>query len=65
MDTLYLGVDVGTGGVRVGAFNAYGILVAKGEHATKTWYPPKYYVEHSSGVGCDQHPPGYPDQSCW
>ena len=47
MDTLYLGIDVGTGGVRVSAFNAYGILVAKGEHATKTWYPPKYFVEHS------------------
>ena len=48
MDTLYLGIDVGTGGVRVGAFNAHGTLVAKGECAIKTWYPQKNYVEQSS-----------------
>jgi FGGY-family pentulose kinase len=48
MDTLYLGIDVGTGGVRVGAFNARGTLVAKGECAIKTWYPKKNYVEQSS-----------------
>ena len=48
MDRLYLGIDVGTGGVRVGAFDVRGMLAAKGECPIKTWYPETNFVEQSS-----------------
>ncbi len=48
MDRLYLGIDVGTGGVRVGAFDVRGTLAARGECSIKTWYPETNFVEQSS-----------------
>jgi len=48
MDRLYLGIDVGTGGVRVGAFDVRGTLAAKGECPIKTWHPETNFVEQSS-----------------
>ena len=48
MDKIYLGIDVGTGGVRVGAFTPAGKLMAKGESPIKTWHPAKDFVEQSS-----------------
>jgi len=48
MDKIYLGIDVGTGGVRVGAFTPDGKLMAKGDCPVKTWYPDRDFVEQSS-----------------
>ncbi len=48
MNKLYLGIDVGTGGVRVGAFTPDGNLKAKGDCPIRTWYPDRNFVEQSS-----------------
>jgi len=48
MDHLFIGVDVGTGSVRAGCFNAQGHLMAKGEAPIQTWRPAPDFVEQSS-----------------
>ena len=48
MKKVYLGIDVGTGSVRVGGFDANGKLRGKGEHPIKIWRPRADYVEQSS-----------------
>jgi len=48
MENIYLGIDVGTGGVRVGAFNQKGQMIGKGECPIKTWRPRPGFVEQSS-----------------
>jgi FGGY-family pentulose kinase len=48
MKKAFLGIDVGTGSVRVGAFDANGKLRGKGEHPIKIWRPKADYVEQSS-----------------
>jgi FGGY-family pentulose kinase len=48
MDKIYLGIDVGTGGVRVGGFTPDGRLISKGDCPIKTWYPARGFVEQSS-----------------
>ncbi len=48
MDKIFLGIDIGTGSVRVGAFDRYGSLKAKSEHPIKIWKPKPGFVEQSS-----------------
>jgi D-ribulokinase len=48
MDKIFLGIDVGTNSVRVGAFNQKGQLRAKGEHPIRIWRPRPDFVEQSS-----------------
>ncbi len=48
MGNIYLGIDVGTGGVRVGAFTQDGRMISKGECSIKTWRPRTDFVEQSS-----------------
>ncbi len=47
-EKIFLGVDVGTRSVRVGAFNRKGQLRAKGEHPIRLWQPRPDFVEQSS-----------------
>ena len=48
MEKIFLGIDVGTGSVRVGAFNRMGKMRGKGEHAIQIWRPRPEFVEQSS-----------------
>ena len=48
LEKIFLGIDVGTGSVRVGAFDAHGILISKGEHPILIWKPKADFVEQSS-----------------
>ena len=48
MEDIFLGIDVGTGSVRVGAFDAHGHLKGIGKHDIKIWRPQPDYVEQSS-----------------
>jgi len=48
MQGIYLGIDVGTGSVRVGAFDANGNLRGIGKQDIKIWRFPPNYVEQSS-----------------
>ena len=45
---LFLGIDVGTGSVRVGLFTGKGKLIAHKAQAIKVWKPEADYVEQSS-----------------
>lgn len=44
----YLGVDVGTGSVRSGVFDASGKMLGQGSHPIKMWKPLTDFVEQSS-----------------
>ena len=48
MEKIFLGIDVGTGSVRVGAFNRLGKMRGKGEHPIQIWKPRPEFVEQSS-----------------
>lgn len=48
MDKIFLGIDVGTHSVRVGAFDRKGQMRGKGEHPIKIWRPRKDFAEQSS-----------------
>ena len=48
MERIFLGIDVGTGSVRVGAFDRQGNLKGKGDHATSLWQPRPDFAEQSS-----------------
>jgi FGGY-family pentulose kinase len=48
MEKIFLGIDVGTGSVRVGAFNRLGKMRGKGEHPIQIWRPRPEFVEQSS-----------------
>jgi FGGY-family pentulose kinase len=48
MENIYLGIDVGTGSVRVGAFGARGRLKGMGVHDIRIWRPEPDFVEQSS-----------------
>jgi len=48
MERIFLGIDVGTNSVRVGAFNREGELRGKGEHPIRIWRPMPDFVEQSS-----------------
>jgi FGGY-family pentulose kinase len=47
-ERIFLGIDVGTGSVRVGAFNRQGHLRGKAEHPIKVWRHKHEFVEQSS-----------------
>ncbi|MGQ9646915.1 MAG: FGGY-family carbohydrate kinase [Thermodesulfobacteriota bacterium] len=47
-ERVFLGVDVGTGSVRVGAFSPRGHLRGKAEHPIRIWRPKPEFVEQSS-----------------
>jgi FGGY-family pentulose kinase len=47
-ERFFLGIDVGTGSVRVGAFDRRGHLRGKAEHPIKVWRPKHEFVEQSS-----------------
>jgi len=48
MKPIYLGIDIGTGSVRVGAFDLHGHLLGLGKHDIKIWRPQPSFVEQSS-----------------
>ena len=48
MEKVFLGTDVGTNSVRVGAFDQQGKLRGKGEHPIRIWRPKPDFVEQSS-----------------
>lgn len=48
MEKIFLGIDVGTNSVRVGAFNQKGQLRGKAEHPIRIWRPRPDFVEQSS-----------------
>ncbi|MGD9239100.1 MAG: FGGY-family carbohydrate kinase [Desulfobacterales bacterium] len=48
MRKTYLGIDVGSGSVRVGAFDARGRMQGKGEHPIRIWRPAAEFAEQSS-----------------
>ena len=48
MGKIFLGIDVGTGSVRAGAFNRQGKMRGKGEHPIQIWRPRPEFVEQSS-----------------
>jgi len=48
MEKIFLGIDVGTNSVRVGAFNQEGQLRGKAEHRIRVWRPRPDFVEQSS-----------------
>ncbi|MBW2137243.1 MAG: FGGY-family carbohydrate kinase [Deltaproteobacteria bacterium] len=48
MNKIFLGIDVGTHSVRVGAFDTEGRMRAKGEHPIRIWRPRKDFAEQSS-----------------
>jgi FGGY-family pentulose kinase len=47
-DKVFLGIDVGTGSARAGAFDRNGKLIAKAEKPIKIWKPRPGFVEQSS-----------------
>ena len=47
MEKIFLGIDVGTGNVRAGAFNRRGRLKAKCEHPIRILKPKPGFVEQS------------------
>jgi FGGY-family pentulose kinase len=47
-EKVFLGIDVGTGSVRVGAFNRQGHLRGKADHPITIWRPRPDFVEQSS-----------------
>lgn len=47
-EKVFLGIDVGTGSVRVGAFNRQGHLRGKADHPIMIWRPRPDFVEQSS-----------------
>ncbi len=47
-DKVFLGIDVGTGSARTGAFDRNGKLIAKAEKPIKIWKPRPGFVEQSS-----------------
>lgn len=49
MEKIFLGIDVGTNSVRVGAFDQQGTLRGKSEHPIRIWRPRPDFVEQSSG----------------
>ena len=48
MEKVFLGIDVGTNSVRVGAFDRQGELGGKGESPIRIWRPKPDFVEQSS-----------------
>jgi len=48
MEKIFLSTDVGTGSVRVGAFDRKGKLKGKAEHPIRIWRPRPEFVEQSS-----------------
>jgi ribulose kinase len=48
MERIFLGIDVGTNSVRVGAFNTQGEMRGKGEYPIRIWLPKPDFVEQSS-----------------
>jgi len=48
MEKVFLGIDIGTNSVRVGAFDRQGELKGKGEHPIRIWRPKPDFVEQSS-----------------
>jgi len=48
MTGVFVGVDVGTGGVRVGAFDCQGRMRGQGQAAIRSWRPRPDFVEQSS-----------------
>ena len=48
MEDIYLGIDVGTGSVRVGAFDSKGYLKGIGKHDIRIWRSGTDFVEQSS-----------------
>jgi FGGY-family pentulose kinase len=48
MEKIFLGIDVGTNSVRVGAFDRQGEMRGKGEHPITIWRPKPDFVEQSS-----------------
>jgi FGGY-family pentulose kinase len=48
MTSIFLGIDVGTNSVRVGAFNRNGEMKGKGESPIRVWRPRPDFVEQSS-----------------
>src|SRR4030042_2083455 len=47
-ERIFLGIDVGRGSFRVGAFNRHGYLRGKAEHSIRIWKPQPDFVEQSS-----------------
>lgn len=47
-DRVYIGIDVGTGSARVGAFDALGNMLATATEPIQIWRPQSGYVEQSS-----------------
>jgi FGGY-family pentulose kinase len=48
INRIFLGIDIGTSSVRVGAFDEQGRLRGKGEHPIRIWRPRPDFVEQSS-----------------
>lgn len=48
MNKVFIGVDVGTGSVRVGAFDRLGGMRGQGQQAIRSWRPRPDFVEQSS-----------------
>lgn len=48
MDSLFVGIDVGTGSVRAGLFRSDGTLLAAAKHPIETWHQAGDIVEQSS-----------------
>jgi len=48
MERIFLGIDIGTNSVRVGAFDRQGEMRGKGEHPIRIWRPKPDFVEQSS-----------------
>lgn len=47
-DSIYLGIDVGTGSARAGLFTARGRMLASASHPIRMWKPAPDFVEQSS-----------------
>lgn len=48
MDQYFIGVDVGTGSVRAGLFDATGQMLSSASHKIRTWHPHPHHAEQSS-----------------
>jgi len=48
MERIFLGIDVGTGSVRAGAFDRHGNLKSREEHPIRIWKPAPGFAEQSS-----------------
>jgi D-ribulokinase len=48
MDSMFVGIDVGTGSVRAGLFRSDGMLLAAAKHPIATWHQADEIVEQSS-----------------